>query len=58
MNHYEPLNILIIYGGKDDNCREPVKSDMFTLDLESLTWISVDHANKLYFSKYKSYLEL
>ena len=39
VNHYEPLNLLVVYGGKDDNCASSVKNDMFLLDLENLVWI-------------------
>jgi hypothetical protein len=44
MTYYENANFLIIYGGRDDNSKGPqnTKKDLFVLDLEHLSWVSVE----------------
>ncbi|MCQ2819106.1 MAG: kelch repeat-containing protein [archaeon] len=43
VNYFDKLNILIIYGGKNDldKYRGPFMNDFFALDLENLVWIKI-----------------
>ena len=44
MNYYEPLNICVIYGGRDDSNEtrgRNIKNDMFIIDMENFSWIQV-----------------
>ncbi len=47
MNYYSDLNIIIIYGGRNDHLNRNainsfVLNDIFTLNLETLTWVHVE----------------
>ena len=43
MEFYEKLNVVIIYGGKNDkNKNGPYFNDMFFLDVQTLTWINIE----------------
>ena len=43
MNFYEKLNILVIYGGKNEHSRfGPYFNDMYFLDVETLHWVKVE----------------
>ena len=43
MNFFERLDILIIYGGKNDHSRYgPYFNDMYFLDVETLHWIKIE----------------
>jgi len=45
MTHFPVLNIIAIYGGRNDDLyktsRTPMLSDLWVLELDTLTWISV-----------------
>ena len=43
MNFYEKLNVVIIYGGKNEYSKYgPYFNDMYFLDVETLTWIKIE----------------
>ena len=43
MDLYEKLDVLVIYGGRDDNSKSmPFFNDMFFLDLQNLNWIKIE----------------
>ena len=43
MNFFEKLNVVIIYGGKNEHSKYgPYFNDMYFLDVETLTWIRVE----------------
>ena len=43
MNFYEKLNVVIIYGGKNEYSKYgPYFNDMYFLDAETLTWIKIE----------------
>ena len=43
MNFFEKLNVVIIYGGKNEYSKYgPYFNDMYFLDVETLTWIKVE----------------
>ena len=41
MNFYNDLNILIIYGGRNDNMSNPIMSDVSVLNLFNMSWSKV-----------------
>ena len=43
MNFFEKLNMLVIYGGKNENSKYgPYFNDMYFLDVETFTWIKIE----------------
>ena len=44
MDYFEKLNVVIIYGGKNDKSKNngPYFNDMFFLDVETLSWIQIE----------------
>ena len=46
MDFYEKLNVIVIYGGKNDKSKDgPFFNDMFFLDLQTLSWINIELNN-------------
>ena len=41
MNFFQDLNIIIIYGGRNDSCPEPIFSDVSILNVFNLCWSKV-----------------
>lgn len=43
MNFFEKLNVVIIYGGKNEKSKQgPYFNDMFFLDVQTLSWINIE----------------
>jgi hypothetical protein len=41
MSFYEEGNVLIVYGGRNDNIESSVLNDIYLLELQKLEWIKV-----------------
>lgn len=50
MNFFEKLNVVIIYGGKNDKMKDGPSyfNDMFFLDVETLSWINIEFNDNIY----------
>ncbi len=50
MNFFEKLNVIIIYGGKNDKIKEGPSyfNDMFFLDVQTLSWINIEFNDDIY----------
>jgi N-acetylneuraminic acid mutarotase len=50
MNFFEKLNVVIIYGGKNDKMKNGPSyfNDMFFLDVETLSWINIEFNDNIY----------
>ena len=43
MNYYEPQNICLIYGGRDDNSpNDSIKRDLFVLAMDTFSWAQLN----------------
>ena len=53
MNFYEKLNVVVIYGGKNEYSKYgPYFNDMYFLDVEILTWIKIElNSNDNFFTR-------
>jgi len=47
MNYFEDLNVIVIYGGRDDYYDRVSFSDMFVLDLVNFIWIKVSFYDEI-----------
>ena len=55
MNYFEPMNVCVIYGGRDDSIQSRgsnIKNDMFVLEMETFNWIQVTFIGMPYFLDY------
>ena len=50
MNFFEKLNVIIIYGGKNDKIKEGPSyfNDMFFLDVQTLSWINIEFNDDIF----------